>query len=165
MSLCLDIDAVRGLLGGWKKWPSEAGLLARRVGLAMARVTLEEGRDVVVPQFLARPGFVESLEALADELGARFVEVVLLDSPDTAAARLAERAAGPMTATQRDAHELLDRDGGPGTVPDLHRRLLEVVNGRPATVIVTPVIGDVEQTYRTMIERICSDGPSGGAGG
>jgi hypothetical protein len=31
------------------------GLLARRLALAMARMTLDEGRDVVVPQFLARP--------------------------------------------------------------------------------------------------------------
>ncbi|MGH4020323.1 MAG: AAA family ATPase [Pseudonocardiaceae bacterium] len=90
LSLCLDIDVVRGLLGSWKDQPSEAGLLARRLAAAMARVALGEGRDVVVPQFLARPGFIEELQVLADELGVKFVEVVLLEEPDRAARRLAQ---------------------------------------------------------------------------
>ena len=112
LALCLDVDVVRGLLGAWSDRPHEAGLLARRLALAMARLALGEGRDVVVPQFLARPAFIGELEALAGELGAEFVEVVLVEAPDVAAARLAQRAAGPMTAVQRDAHMLLDRAGG-----------------------------------------------------
>ena len=87
----------------------------------MARLALGEGRDVVVPQFLARPAFIGELEALAGELGAEFVEVVLVEAPDVAAARLAQRAAGPLTAVQRDAHLLLDRHGGLDVVPELHR--------------------------------------------
>ena len=114
---------MRGLLGAWSDRPHEAGLLARRLALAMARLALGEGRDVVVPQFLARPAFIGELEALAGELGAEFVEVVLVEAPDVAAARLAQRAAGPMTAVQRDAHLMLDRAGGLDTVPELHRRL------------------------------------------
>ena len=97
LALCLDVDVVRGLLGAWSDRPHEAGLLARRLALAMARLALGEGRDVVVPQFLARPAFIGELEALAGELGAEFVEVVLVEAPDVAAARLAQRAAGPLT--------------------------------------------------------------------
>ena len=58
LALCLDVDVVRGLLGAWSDRPHEAGLLARRLALAMARLVLGEGRDVVVPQFLARPAFI-----------------------------------------------------------------------------------------------------------
>ena len=65
LALCLDVDVVRGLLGAWQEHPHEAGLLARRLALAMARVALHEGRDVVVPQFLGRPQFIGELEALA----------------------------------------------------------------------------------------------------
>ena len=65
-----------------------------------------------------------------------------------AAARLAQRAAGPMTAVQRDAHAMLDRAGGLDTVPELHRRLQDVLAGRPHARRVEPVPGDVEQTYR-----------------
>jgi hypothetical protein len=59
-----------------------------------------------------------------------------------------------MTAVQRDAHAMLDRAGGPSTVPELHRRLHEVLAGRPHTRRVEPVPGDVEQTYRTLLDRL-----------
>jgi predicted kinase len=150
LALCLDVDVVRGLLGAWLDHPHEAGLLARRLALAMARLALGEGRDVVVPQFLARPAFLGELERLAGELGADFVEVVLVEEPGAAAARLAQRAAGPLTAVQRDAHLLLDRAGGLDTVPALHRGLQDVLAGRPGARRVEPVPGDVEQTYRRL---------------
>lgn len=154
MSLRLDIDVVRGLVGGWLVDPAEAGRLARRMALAMVREMLDEGRDVVVPQFLGRPAFVGELEALAAGCGVPFDEVALLDEPDRAVARLLERAAGPLTPTQQDAHVLLECEGGMDVVPELHRRLLGVLAGRPRTVVVEPVLGDVEGTYRAMLDRL-----------
>jgi predicted kinase len=157
LALCLDVDVVRGLLGAWMDSPTDAGLLARRLALAMARVALGEGRDVVVPQFLARPEFVGQLRDLAEELGARFVEVVLVDDPERARARLADRAAAPADAVQRDAHALLDRDGGLDDVGGLHERLHRSLAGRPAARRVRPVVGDVERTYRAVLA--CLEGP------
>ncbi|HEX5812654.1 MAG TPA: AAA family ATPase [Pseudonocardia sp.] len=154
LALCLDVDVVRALLGAWPEHPHDAGLLARRLALAMARVVLSEGHDVVVPQFLARPQFIAELESLAAEVEAEFVEVVLVEEPDAAAARLAHRAAGPMTAVQRDAHAMLDRAGGLATVPELHRRLHGMLASRPRARRVEPVSGDVERTYQELIDRL-----------
>lgn len=109
---------------------------------------------MVVPQFLARPGFIDELQDLADQLGVEFVEVVLLEDPERAARRLAERAAEPLNATQCDAHELLERDGGLDAIPELHRRLRKIIDARPATVIVRPTLDDVDQTYRDLIDHI-----------
>ena len=154
LALCLDVDVVRGLLGAWTDRPHDAGLLARRLALAMAGVVLGEGRDVAVPQFLARPQFIGELEALAGAVGAEFVEVVLVEEPDVAAARLAERASGPMTQVQRDAHVMLDRAGGLDTVPALHRRLQNMLAMRLRARRVEPVPGDVEATYRDLLDRL-----------
>jgi predicted kinase len=154
LALCLDVDVVRGLLGAWMDRSHDAGLLARRLALAMARVVLAEGRDVVVPQFLARPRFIGELEGLAADVGAAFVEVVLVEEPDVAAARLAQRAAGPMTAVQRDAHAMLDRAGGLATVPDLHRRLHDMLADRPHARRVAPVPDDVEATYHRLLRGL-----------
>jgi len=151
LSLCLDIDVVRGLLGNWLGQPLEAGLMARRVALTMAQVVLGEGRDVVVPQFLGRPGFIDELEDLARRLAVEFVEVVLLDEVEVAVARLAQRAAGPMTGAQRDAHVLLDRDGGLSAVAEMHHRLQGVLAERPGARRVVPVPGDVERTYQSVL--------------
>ncbi len=70
---------------------------ASAVALAMTRVALTEGHDVIVPQFLARPAFIGELENLAANLPARFIEIVLLNDPDQIIERLAQRAANPTT--------------------------------------------------------------------
>jgi predicted kinase len=55
-ALALDIDTVRGMLGCWLDHSSEAGLIARRLAVAMDRVQLSAGRDVVVPHFTTIDG-------------------------------------------------------------------------------------------------------------
>jgi predicted kinase len=84
LSLNLDIDRVRSLIGRWRDEPYQAGLLARAIALAAARTHLAAGHDVVMPQFLGRPTFLEQVERLAGEVGAHFHEIVLLDSKETA---------------------------------------------------------------------------------
>lgn len=70
LALALDFEAVRAMLGHGLDEPTEAGLIARRMALEMARVQLTAGRDVLVPQFLGRPDFVVSLERLCHDVGA-----------------------------------------------------------------------------------------------
>ena len=87
------------------------GLLARAIALAAARVHLAAGHDVVIPQFLGRPEFLEQLEGLAHETGADFHEIVLLDSKQNVLRRFAKRcrqARGPAA----DAHGRADHLGG-----------------------------------------------------
>jgi hypothetical protein len=59
-----------------------------------------------------------------------------------------------MTPVQRDAHVMLDREGGLDVVPGLHRRLHDVLAGRPRARRIEPVRGDVERTYRTLVDRL-----------
>jgi hypothetical protein len=77
LSLDLDVDRIRDLIGGWQDEPHAAGLLARAVALAAARTHLEAGHDVIIPQFLARAEFVEQIEQLAADVDAEFHEIVL----------------------------------------------------------------------------------------
>jgi predicted kinase len=102
LALALDVDTVRGLLGRWTEHPYDAGLAARAIALAAARTHLGAGHDVVVPQFVGRPEFLEQLEALATETGAEFHELVLMDEKQNALDRFSARAA-PRPATRRTA--------------------------------------------------------------
>ena len=154
LTLVLDIDVVRGLLGGWLERPVEAGLLARQMGLEMARVQLLRGGDVLVPQFLGRIDFVVQLENLASEVGAEFVEIALLSDPEDASARFARRVSHPETAEHHDAVALLQRSGGLAALPGLYERLLEVVAARPRTRQVATVEGEVEETYQRLLAGI-----------
>jgi hypothetical protein len=70
LSLNLDIDVVRSMLGGWLNDPSTAGLTARSLALVMAESHLAAGCDVIVPQFLGRPDFIEQLAGVANRSAA-----------------------------------------------------------------------------------------------
>ena len=152
--LALDVDTVRGMLGGCLDQPAPAGLIARRLALAMARVQLGEGRDVVVPQYLGRLGFVLELEELCRQAGAQFVEVALLSDPPDAARRFARRSATSRTAEHRAARELLERAGGLQELPAMYARLLEVIAARPRTLTVATVDGQVEQAYQALLAHL-----------
>src|SRR5919112_459384 len=95
LALCLDIDLLRRSLGRWDEHPDESGLLARDLAVAAARVQLLSGHPVVVPQFLGRLAFVERLERLAQEVGATFRHVVLMDTRENAIARFLARTSSP----------------------------------------------------------------------
>jgi predicted kinase len=93
LPLALDIDALRAMLAGWREALTEAGLATRELALAAIDAHLRSGRDVVVPQYLRRPEFIERLEGAARARGARFVETALIADPAEAEARFRARAA------------------------------------------------------------------------
>ncbi|WP_166442055.1 AAA family ATPase [Nakamurella flava] len=126
LPLCLDIDVIRSMVAGWREASFEAGSAARDIALAAIATHLGSGRDVVVPQFLGRPDFVERLRGVADAVGAGFVEVVLTIDPALAAQRFTARA--------RDAGA--DEPWGrlTGDMTDTAARFDAVVARRPGVV-------------------------------
>lgn len=158
LAMALDIDVVRAMLGRWLDHPTEAGLIARRQALEMARVQLSAGRDVLVPQFLGRLDFVLELEQLCRSVGADFIELALLSSPRDAVARFIRRSRHPDTSVQRDARVLLEQSGGVDELPAMYERMLEVVASRPQTITLTTTDRQVEQAYRDLLTHI--DGAS-----
>lgn len=91
LSLILDIDTIRRNLGRWRDDPIAAGLSARRLALVMATSHLDHGYDVLVPQFLQRPGFIMELETATHETASQFIEVALYSSAHEAAQRFFSR--------------------------------------------------------------------------
>jgi predicted kinase len=154
LTLALDIDMVRSMLGGWLDQPTQAGLLARRLALAMAGVQLSSGHDVVVPQFLGRLDFVLDLEQLCADVGAEFIEVALLSNAEDAARRFARRSGAAQSQGHREAAARLERGGGVDALPQMYARLLDVVAKRPATRIVVTVDGEIEQAYRQLMGHV-----------
>ncbi|HLH58418.1 MAG TPA: AAA family ATPase [Streptosporangiaceae bacterium] len=147
LTLNLDIDRVRALIGRWPDHPQRAGLLARAIALAAARVHLAAGHDVIIPQFLGRPEFLEQAEELAAEARVDFREIVLLDSKENAVRRFTARRPGD------PAHpgEMLRHDVGPAELSVMYDRLMEIVASRPSVRIVRTRDGRVEQAYRDVL--------------
>ncbi len=158
LTLNLDIDAVRGLLGDWLSDPGRAGLLARDLALAMARIVLDRGHDVIVPQLLARPEFVHQLADLARDLDVPFAEFVLVAPAGQAEDRLARRVeADPAHATHADNRTLLERSGGLAQVATYAAKIDELVAERPHTHTITTREGEQEAAYRDLLDHLPGD--------
>ncbi len=156
LALRLDVDVVRSLLGDWLDRPTDAGLAARTLALAMARTHLAAGHDVVVPQFLSRVEFIEQLEQLADDVGATFIEVALTLERDTALAAFDERRSTSTDAAHRDSARLIDRWGGSEALGEMLDRYAALLDTRPHASRVVAVRGDVEQTVE-RVEAVVRD--------
>jgi len=141
LALVLDLDVLRGQLGGWRADPAAAGARARRIGLAAAEAQLEAGGDVLVPQFVRRPQLVGQFRELAARTGSRFVLVALVSSPDEAARRFDDRS-GSTDAAHRDAAFLQETPGAVG-VAELYSAMLQMLAGFPETRYLESVPGDV----------------------
>jgi predicted kinase len=142
LTLTLDIDVIRDMLGRWKSDPHSAGILARAAVLAAARVHLAAGHDVVIPQFLGRLPFVEQAEALAQEVGVRFRMVILLDSEENSLRRFARR--GPV-----DSRPVSDEE-----FAGMYGRLLDVAAARPTAAVVRTEDGRVERAYQDVLAAL-----------
>lgn len=154
LSLNLDVDRIRDLIGGWQDEPHAAGLLARAVALAAARTHLLAGHDVVVPQFVARAQFIEQVEQLAGGIGAEFHEIVLLDSKDEVLRRFAERSRVGSDPAHVQAQQMLQRHGGAAALSAMYDRLLDLIATRPAAKVIRSVDGAEELTYQRVLSQL-----------
>lgn len=111
----LDVDAIKHSLPTWTTDPQKAGLEARRLAIAEITRLLSQGSHVVLGQYLARPDFIEELEALASMSGTTFVEVILELDAHSLATRVARRSEVPT----RPEHAINNELVGPADVEAL----------------------------------------------
>lgn len=148
LSLVVDIDTLRTLLGGWAEI-EESRLVARDLAIALVRAHLSGGHDVLVPQYLGRPEFLERLRGVALEVDAPFVELVLTDDVDEITARFRRRRAEFTAAAATHPESDLDDDAIATEVPEADERLLRDAASRGVPVI--SVAGGPDAAY----QRLC----------
>jgi predicted kinase len=148
LALCLDIDVVRGLLGRWRDYEGASGLLARDLAVDMARRHLAAGRDVVVPQYLARDDLADRLSAAARSVGACYVEVLLTADPDQALRRYRARADDPALAVHHAvAHRVM---GGEDGWRAMRERVERWAQERSSVIVVPTASGEIDDGYRRL---------------
>ena len=151
MTLSLEQDIVRGLLGGWLTREAESGAPARDLCVAMARTHLLAGHDVVVPQFVANPDYLDRLSELGRQVGAQVIEFALLDNAISAERRFHARGNDPRSAEhQRVAAEFIEAAGG---FANAYARLARCLAGREL-IEVRSVDGDPDATYRAVLAHL-----------
>jgi predicted kinase len=150
----VDIDSVRRLFGRWQDDPVRAGLLARAMTLTMARAHLDDGYDVVLPQYLGNPLFLEQAETVAVETGAQFFEFVLMDNRDEVVRRFNERTRATAKSAHLDAGRLVAQLGGDPALFAMYDRLLLVISARAGSVVVQCPRDAIDEVYAELEKRI-----------
>ena len=153
LAFCMDVDGFRRLIGHWQQLPTESGLLARTMAIAMASEHLLGGHDVIVPQFLGKAAFIEELELTAARTGSSFHELVLMDERENAITRFHARAHDPeWTAHHREAAAMTS--GGDLELAQMYDRLVALIDERPRAHVVQTVAGDIEGAYRALMAQL-----------
>ena len=154
MALALDIDSIRRLLGRWQDDPNRAGLLARAMTLTMTREHLLNGHDVVLPQYLGNPRFLEQAEEVAQAVGAEFFEFVLMDARDDVVRRFNERTAAAAEPGHVESGQMIARLGGDVTLFAMYDRLLLILSARPDARVVPCPEGATESVYAELVAQL-----------
>jgi hypothetical protein len=153
-TLNLDIDSLHRLVGGWQDTDGRTHDILRPVALAMASAHLAGGRDVILPQYLARLEEITAFEKVADAEGAGFREVVLLDERAGSVERFHRREDD--SEWGRHNRRLVAANGGSAMLTTMYDQLLEVLEHRPSAVVVRSVPDAVEGTYAALLDALRS---------
>lgn len=151
LSLSLDLDLIWPMLGRWRDDLEATGLAARRLALAMAESHLAGGYDVIVPQFLGRPDFIDQLAELA---GDRFRHVVLLPPFEVIAGRFDTRSDHPV-ATAGPVHL-----GGRDELRNLYDQLLRLTRSRPEVRLMELAGAEDIETIQLRLSEILAGYPT-----
>ena len=158
-TLNLDVDVVHRLVGGWTDEDNRTWEVVTPLIRAMASTQLDGGRDVVVPQYHARPEEISALEELAREQGAVFREVVLLDERSVAIERFDRRARDDDDPYIQYMHHHVGSRGGGARLGAMYDALLDLLRLLPDATVVPSTAGAVEETYALLTDAL--HGPGG----
>ena len=147
LTLVLEIDVVRALLGSWLEEWQRSGHTARVIALAMARTHLEAGHDVIVPQLLTLRPFAETLQETTEAAGAEFFEFALLDPREVVLARLAQRSEPEGAFSSR---ALTERQGN--AAGDAYDGFVAALADRPEAIVIRDPLSDA--AYETLLRLL-----------
>jgi len=148
LALNLDIDDIRSHLGQWREHAEESAKRARALAETMAKVHLEAGYDVIIPQIYRRESDIAALESIAKETKAQFYEIALWLDKEEAVKRAMDRGIHP--------GGLIEQGGGAKKLESMYDEMAELIAKRPGTIKIEPKLGDVDGTYRELLEQISS---------
>lgn len=150
-----DVDVLRTLVGGWQGEFDRAGALIRPAALAMIEAYLRTGNDVVFPQMLIDPVELARFERAATNAGARFVERMLMDTAASSVARFHLRGRDePGDPWHEHVRTVVAAQGGDAVLAHNHAALERLLLERPDAVVVNSSEGEIEQTYRLLVETL-----------
>jgi adenylate kinase family enzyme len=152
LSLLVDFDELWLLIGDWQH-NDNTQQLAIAAGLAMARVHLQAGHDVVAAQFAVRQAFFEAIDAMVGETSSVCHEIVLTGHPERVATRFRQRRAQRTLAGECDVSANIPDDRVDEVIAWATKELTVLAAARPHTTVIS-TDGDVDSTHMRVREAL-----------
>ncbi len=159
-AVLVEIDAIRMTLPNWEQ-DDTTKLTARDLAAAAVVEHLAAGRDVVMPQYFGRLGYIVLLEDLARQHGARFVEVILAPDAPLAIDRFRARRSEMAERGERHPERDLANADVDGFIVDAVERLGRMPAKRPGSRMI-PVdrLTSEDEVYRRFCAVLEESGSS-----
>ena len=151
LTLQLDIDHVWSMLSHWREEKDASAPLSKLIAIEMARVSLEAGHDVVIPQIIQRAELAEGFMKLADTCNAEYIEILLLVKKEEAIRRFIKRGQENGYPTGFRPGSVLEASGGESKLSEMYDNMINAASGRQNIIKIEPTLGDVEATYSKML--------------
>jgi predicted kinase len=148
LALSISGDDIIVMLGQWLEHEAKAREIVFEFTREMARTHLRSGHDVVLPYLVAHVEHADAFQQLAEECGADYYEVLLTTDRTESVERMLERG----TWGERGTDPLTEEDRS--EVERLYDAVHGSVGERPHVLVVRSVKGDIDGTYRQLIEHI-----------
>lgn len=154
LSLNLDVDQIWHMIGQWQPELDESGQLKYRHAYALAESHISAGYDVVVADLMETTAPYENFERIAGLHGAEFHEIVLITDKDEAIERCKSRARRMGYADGFRPGGVLDTHGRELWLEKMYHNVLATTALRTKSVIIQPQLGDIDDTYRQLLEAL-----------
>lgn len=141
LTLVLDIDEVRRMIGGYRENKVESRLQSLKLAFAMCAAHLESGKDVIIPNIIRAVTDLVSFEIIAKSQHADYYELLLSLPKEAAVERATERGFRPGSLLTSDKLE------------PMYEELMEVVAKRPRTLVVD-ASGEVDVTFERFAAHL-----------
>ena len=154
LTLFLDIDEVWAMLSGWREEKEESAPLSKQMAIEMARINLNAGYDVVIPQILQTAELADNFMELAKTCSANYYEVLLLVTKEESIKRFIARSKSQGHPTGFREGGIIATTGREEKLAKMYDAMMEVASSRSHTIKIEPELGDIEGTYSELLHSI-----------
>jgi predicted kinase len=154
LTLVVDFDDLRTLIGGWDRH-GEAGKLAAALGHSMARAHLLGGHDVIIAAFSVRSRFFAKIDEVVHEASAELHEIVLRAEDSSVIERFRRRRTERESQGIPDVAADIPSEDLPGVIGWASGELARVAETRPH-VRHLRADGNLDATYARLTDILTS---------
>lgn len=155
-TLMLDIDEVRKTLSHWREQKEESAAISKSMAIEMGRVSLQAGNDVIVPQILQSIELADRFQQLASDCDADYFEILLIVDKDEAIRRFTDRSKSQGHPTGFREGGLIATGGREEKLSEMYDNMTAVAKTRPHIIRLTPIQGEIDETYAELLSKLTS---------